>query len=222
MEKDKLAKPLESKAKLKKLQEEYSIILYKIIEYITKELGQSIERQQIIPEELDKFRRKYSTKISIPKAVALEMGYGNSKFTEIRGIVNSKFYIFEEYEAEKDGVEQIFFLIELEFIFESADKPSQNGKVTRYYEVISEEVKKFLTNLSKDAYESLHEQLCIDGTIEIPIALPENIHPPTLQRYLNKYPEIFRNITGFRRPHANSESRKKGYNLYVKVAGLDF
>ena len=219
MEKGKFVEPLLSKAKLKKLQEEYSIILYKIIEYITKELGQSIERQQIIPEELDKFRRKYSTKISIPKAVALEMGYGNSKFTEIRGIVNSKFHIYEEYEAEKDGIKQIFFLIEPEII-SKPDMP--NGNATRYSEAISEEVKKFLTNLSKEDYESLHEQFCIDGTIEIPIALPENIHPPTLQRYLNKYPEIFRNITGFRRPHANSEIREQGYDLYVQVTGLDF
>ena len=44
MEKDKLAKPLESKARLKKLEEEYTIILYNIIVYIKKDLGQSIER----------------------------------------------------------------------------------------------------------------------------------------------------------------------------------
>ena len=150
------------------------------------------------------------------------MGYGNDRFIVVRGIVNSKFHIYEEYEAEKDGVEQIFFLIEPELILESADKPSQNGKVTRYYEVISEEVKKFLTNLSKDAYESLHEQLCIDGAIEVPITLPEGIHPPTLYKYLKNYKAIFKNIAGFRRPHLNSEARKKGYNLYVKVTGLDF
>lgn len=221
MEKDKLAKPLESKARLKKLEEEYTIILYNIIVYIKKDLGQSIERQQIISDDLDKFRRKYSTKISIPKAAALKMGYGNEKFIEVRGVVNSKFHIYEEYEAEKDGIEQIIFLIEPEII--SISRPNiPNGNATRYFETISEEVKKFLTNLSKDAYESLHEQLCIDGAIEVPITLPEGIHPPTLYKYLKNYKAIFKNIAGFRRPHLNSEARKKGYNLYVKVTGLDF
>lgn len=221
MEKDKLVGPLKSEEKLKKLEEDYTIILHKIIRHIMEELGQSANRQTI-PFDYFNHWRKYSTKISIPKAIALEMGYGNDRFIVVRGIVNSKFHIYEEYEAEKDGVEQIFFLIEPELILESADKPSQNGKVTRYYEVISEEVKKFLTNLSKDAYESLHEQLCIDGAIEVPITLPEGIHPPTLYKYLKNYKAIFKNIAGFRRPHLNSEARKKGYNLYVKVTGLDF
>ena len=221
MEKDKLVRPLQSEEKLKKLEEDYTIILHKIIRHIMEELGQSANRQTI-PFDYFNHWRKYSTKISIPKAIALEMGYGNDRFIVARGIVNSKFHIYEEYEAEKDGVEQIFFLIEPELILESADKPSQNGKVTRYYEVISEEVKKFLTNLSKDAYESLHEQLCIDGVIEVPITLPEGIHPPTLYKYLKNYKAIFKNIAGFRRPHLNSEARKKGYNLYVKVTGLDF
>lgn len=221
MEKDKLVGPLKSEEKLKKLEEDYTIILHKIIRHIMEELGQSAKRQTI-PFDYFNHWRKYSTKISIPKAIALEMGYGNDRFIVVRGIVNSKFHIYEEYEAEKDGVEQIFFLIEPELILESADKPSQNGKVTRYYEVISEEVKKFLTNLSKDAYESLHEQLCIDGAIEVPITLPEGIHPPTLYKYLKNYKAIFKNIAGFRRPHLNSEARKKGYNLYVKVTGLDF
>ena len=221
MEKDKLVRPLQSEEKLKKLEEDYTIILHKIIRHIMEELGQSANRQTI-PFDYFNHWRKYSTKISIPKAIALEMGYGNDRFIVVRGIVNSKFHIYEEYEAEKDGVEQIFFLIEPELILESADKPSQNGKVTRYYEVISEEVKKFLTNLSKDAYESLHEQLCIDGVIEVPITLPEGIHPPTLYKYLKNYKAIFKNIAGFRRPHLNSEARKKGYNLYVKVTGLDF
>lgn len=221
MEKDKLVGPLKSEEKLKKLEEDYTIILHKIIRHIMEELGQSAKRQTI-PFDYFNHWRKYSTKISIPKAIALEMGYGNDRFIVVRGIVNSKFHIYEEYEAEKDGVEQIFFLIEPELILESADKPSQNGKVTRYYEVISEEVKKFLTNLSKDAYESLHEQLCIDGVIEVPITLPEGIHPPTLYKYLKNYKAIFKNIAGFRRPHLNSEARKKGYNLYVKVTGLDF
>ena len=54
MAKNNFVEPLHSKAKLKNLQEEYSIILHKIIEYITKDLGQSIERQTI-PEELYKF-----------------------------------------------------------------------------------------------------------------------------------------------------------------------
>ena len=221
MEKSKLVEPLESKARLKNLEEEYSIILYNIIEYIKKDLGQSIERKQIISNDLDKFRRKYSTKISIPKAAALKMGYGNEKFIEVRGVVNSKFHIYEEYEAEKDGIEQIIFLIEPEII--SISRPNiPNGNATRYFETISEEVKKFLTNLSKDAYESLHEQLCIDGAIEVPITLPEGIHPPTLYKYLKNYKAIFKNIAGFRRPHLNSEARKKGYNLYVKVTGLDF
>ena len=223
MEKNKLVMPLESEAKLKKLQEDYTVILYKIIRYIIEELGQSAERQTIPFNYYDHWR-KYSTRISIPKKEAIEMGYGNDKFIEVRGTVNRKFYIFEEYEAEKDGVEQIFFLIEPELILESADKPSQNGKITRYHEVISEEVKKFLTNLSKDAYESLHEQLCIDGVIEVPITLPEGIHPPTLYKYFKRYKSktLFRNVAGFRRPHADSEARKQGYNLYVKLTGLDF
>lgn len=51
---DNFVEPLLSKAKLEELQEEYSIILYKIIEYITKNLGQSIERQTV-PEKLYKF-----------------------------------------------------------------------------------------------------------------------------------------------------------------------
>lgn len=222
MEKDKLVGPLKSEEKLKKLEEDYTIILHKIIRHIMEELGQSANRQTI-PFDYFNHWRKYSTKISIPKAIALEMGYGNDRFIVVRGIVNSKFHIHEEYEAEKDGVEQIIFLIEPELILKS-DKPSQNGKITRYHEVISEEVKKFLTNLSKDAYESLHEQLCIDGVIEVPITLPEGIHPLTLYKYFKRYKDkaLFRNVAGFRRPHANSEARKQGYNLYVKVTGLDF
>ena len=222
MEKDKLVGPLQSEEKLKKLEEEYTIILYKIIKHIIEELGQSAKRQTI-PFDYFNHWRKYSTKISIPKETAIEFGYGNDKFTEVRGTVNRKFYIHEDYEDEKDGVEQIIFLIEPELILES-NKPSQNGKITRYHEVISEEVKKFLTNLSKDSYESLHEQLCIDGVIEVPITLPEGIHPPTLYKYFKQYKdkELFRNVAGFRRPHANSEARKQGYNLYVKVTGLDF
>ena len=41
---DNFVEPLLSKAKLEELQEEYSIILCEIIEYITKNLGQSIKR----------------------------------------------------------------------------------------------------------------------------------------------------------------------------------
>lgn len=219
MEKDKLAKPLESKARLKKLEEEYTIILYNIIVYIKKDLGQSIERQQIISEDLDKFRRKCSTKISIPKAAALKMGYGNEKFIEVRGIVNSKFHIYEEYEIEKDGVKQIFFLIEPEII-SKPEKP--NEKATRYSETISEEVKKYLRKLPKDEYDNLCEQIRINKMIEIPIVLPENIHPSSLYRYLKRQKTVFKNITGFRRPHIDSESRKQGYNLYVQISGLDF
>ena len=222
MAKNNFVGPLQSEEKLKKLEEEYTIILNKIIRHIIEELGQSAKRQTIPFDYLNHWK-KYSTRISIPKEIAIKMGYGNDKFIEVRGTVNRKFYIFEEYEAEKDGVEQIFFLIEPELIVKS-DKPSQNGKITRYHEVISEEVKKFLTNLSKDAYESLHEQLCIDGVIEVPITLPEGIHPPTLYKYFKRYKSkaLFRNVAGFRRPHADSEARKQGYNLYVKVTGLDF
>lgn len=105
-----VSKPLARTAELEKLQEEYMLILAEIVEYICKNLGQSIERQTV-PEGHSDFWRKYSTKISIPKAVALEKGYGNGKFTEVRRNVNSKFHIYEEYEAEKDGVDQIIFLI---------------------------------------------------------------------------------------------------------------
>ena len=218
MERSKLVGPLQSEEKLKKLEEEYTIILYKIIEYITKNLGQSIERRAI-PEEQYKFRRKYSTKISIPKKEAIEMGYGNDTFIEVRRAVNSKFHIFEEYEAEKDGVEQIIFLIEPKLILE-AGKPSRNGKVNLYYETISEEVKKYLRKLSKDEYDDLCEKIRIDKMIEIPIVLPDNIHPSSLYRYIKRQKEVFKNITGFRRPHIDSESRKKGYNLYVQINGL--
>ena len=222
MEKDKFAEPLARETKLKKLEEDYTIILYKIIRHIIEELGQSAKRQTI-PFDYFNHWRKYSTKISIPKAIALEMGYGNDKFIEVRGTVNRKFHIYEDYEAEKDGTKQIFFLIEPELILEP-DKPSQNGKVNLYYEAILEEVKKHLRKLSKDSYESLHEQLCIDGVIEVPITLPEGIHPPTLYKYFKRYKDkaLFRNVAGFRRPHADSEARKQGYNLYVKVTGLDF
>lgn len=158
---------------------------------------------------------------SIPKKEAIEMGYGNDTFIEVRRAVNSKFHIFEEYEAEKDGVEQIIFLIEPKLILES-DKPSRNGKVNLYYEAISEEVKKYLRKLSKDEYDDLCEQIRIDGMIEIPIILPENIHPSSLHKFLKKYKTSFKNVTGFRRPHIDSESRKKGYNLYVQINGLDF
>ena len=103
-----------------------------------------------------------------------------------------------------------------------SDKPSQNGKVNIYYEAISEEVKKHLRKLSKDEYDGLCEQIRINKMIEIPIVLPENIHPSSLYRYLKRQKTVFKNITGFRRPHIDSESRKKGYNLYVQVTGLDF
>lgn len=220
MEKNKLVGPLESEAKLKKLQEDYTVILYKIIRYIIEELGQSAERQAIPFNYYDHWR-KYSTKISIPKKEAIEMGYGNDTFIEVRRAVNSKFHIFEEYEAEKDGVEQIIFLIEPKLILE-ADKPSRNGKVNLYYETISEEVKKHLRKLSKDEYDDLCEKIRIDKMIEIPIVLPDNIHPSSLYRYIKRQKEVFKNITGFRRPHIDSESRKNGYNLYVQVNQLDF
>ena len=221
MEKSKLVEPLESKARLTNLEEEYSIILYNIIEYIKKDLGQSIERKQIISNDLDKFRRKYSTKISIPKAAALKMGYGNEKFIEVRGVVNSKFHIYEEYEAEKDGIEQIIFLIEPEII--SISRPNiPNGNATRYFETISEEVKKFIENLSKDDYDDLCEQIRIEEMIEIPITSPEKIHLPTLYKYQKRHKALFKNIIGFRKPHLNSEARKRGYNLYIQVDNLDF
>ena len=220
MAKNNFVGPLLSEAKLKELQEEYSIILYKIIGYITKNLGQSIE-QQTIPEEHYKFWRKYSTKISIPKETAVKMGYGNDKFIEVRRTVNRKFHIYEEYEAEKDGTEQIFFLIEPKMI-SKPDKPNQNDKVNLYHEAILEEVKKYIRKLSKDEYDNLCEQIRIDEMIEIPIVLPEHINPPTLYKYLKRCPEVFKNIIGFRRPHNNSEVRKKGYNLYVQIDNLDF
>ena len=220
MAKNNFVGPLLSEAKLKELQEEYSIILYKIIEYITKNLGQSIE-QQTIPEELYKFWKKYSTRISIPKAVALEMGYGDDRFIIVRGVVNKKFHIYEEYETKEDGVEQVIFLIEPKMI-SKPDKPNSNGKSELYYESISEEVKKYIRKLSKDEYEDLCEQIRINETIEIPIVLPEHINPPTLYKYLKRCPEVFKNIIGFRRPHNNSEVRKKGYNLYVQIDNLDF
>lgn len=202
------------------MQEDYTVILYKIIRYIIEELGQSAERQAIPFNYYDHWR-KYSTKISIPKKEAIEMGYGNDTFIEVRRAVNSKFHIFEEYEAEKDGVEQIIFLIEPKLILE-ADKPSRNGKVNLYYETISEEVKKHLRKLSKDEYDDLCEKIRIDKMIEIPIVLPDNIHPSSLYRYIKRQKEVFKNITGFRRPHIDSESRKNGYNLYVQVNQLDF
>lgn len=217
---DNFVEPLLSKAKLEELQEEYSVILREIIEYIIKELGQSIERQTV-PEKLYKFWRKYSTEISIPKAVALEMGYGDDKFIVVRGIVNNKFHIYEDYETEKDNKKQIVFLIEPKMI-SKPDKPNSNSKSELYYEAILEEIKKYLRKLPKDEYDDLCEQIRIDETIEIPIVLPENIHPSSLYRYLKRQKTVFKNITGFRRPHLNSEARKKGYNLYVKVTGLDF
>ena len=220
MERSKLVGPLQSEEKLKKLEEEYTIILYKIIRHIIKELGQSAERQTIPFNYYDHWR-KYSTKISIPKETAIEFGHGNDKFIEVRGTVNRKFHIFEEYEAEKDGTKQIFFLIEPELILES-DKPSQNGKVNIYHEAILKEVKKYIRTLSKDEYDDLCEQIRINKMIEIPIVLPENIHPSSLYRYLKRQKTVFKNIAGFRRPHIDSESRKKGYNLYVQVTGLDF
>lgn len=161
MEKDKFAEPLARETKLKKLEEDYTIILYKIIRYIIEELGQSTERQTI-PFDYFNHWRKYSTKISIPKETAIEFGYGNDKFIEVRGTVNRKFHIYEDYEAEKDGTKQIFFLIEPELILES-DKPSQNnGKVNIYHEAILKEIKKYLRKLSKDAYDDLCEQIHID------------------------------------------------------------
>lgn len=220
MEKDKFAEPLARKTKLKKLEEDYTIILYKIIRYIIEELGQSAERQTI-PFDYFNHWRKYSTKISIPKETAIEFGYGNDKFIEVRGTVNRKFHIYEDYEAEKDGTKQIFFLIEPELILEP-DKPSQNGKVNIYHEAILKEIKKYLRKLSKDEYDDLCEQIHIDKMIEIPIVLPDNIHPSSLYRYIKRQKAVFKNIAGFRRPHADSEARKNGYNLYVQVTGLDF
>ena len=218
--KDNFAEPLLSKAKLEELQEEYSVVLCEIIEYIIKELDQSIERQTV-PEKLYKFWRKYSTEISIPKAVALEMGYGDDKFIVVRGIVNNKFHIYEEYETKKDNIEQIIFLLEPKLISKQNISKS-NDKSELYYEAISEEVKKYLKKLSKNEYEDLCEQIRINETIEIPIVSPEEIYTPTLYKYLKRCPEVFKNISGFRRPHVDSEARKQGYNLYVKVTGLDF
>lgn len=213
-----IAKPLVRTARLEALKEEYTSILDKIVDYITKDLGQSVERKTV-PEECSDFWRKYSTKISIPKTIALEKGYGNSKFTEVRRSVNSKFHIYEEYEAEKDGVDQIIFLIEPKRI-SSRDKPTENA--VEYSKMILDEVKKHIKGLSKDEYKKLREQLYIDEKVEIPIVLPKRIYLLPLKKYLKQYPELFKIITHFRRPHANSKIRKQGYDLYVQINKLDF
>ena len=213
-----VSKPLTRTAELEKLQEEYMLILAEIVEYIYKNLGQSIERQTV-PEGHSDFWRKYSTKISIPKAIALEKGYGNSKFTEVRRNVNSKFHIYEEYEAEKDGVDQIIFLIAPKSALK-LDRPTESA--LRYSRIALEEVKKHIKKLSKDEYKKLREQIYVNRIIEIPIILPKRTKLTTLRRHLKRYPKIFKNIVGFRRPHANSEIRKQGYNLYVQINKLDF
>ena len=89
-------KPLTRTAELERLQEEYMLILAEIVEYIMKNLGQSVERQTV-PEGCSDFWRKYSTKISIPKEMAVKMGYENDRFIEVRGVVNNKLHIYEEY-----------------------------------------------------------------------------------------------------------------------------
>lgn len=211
-------KPLARTAELEKLQEEYMLILAEIVEYIMKDLGQSTERQTV-PEGCSDFWRKYSTKISIPKAVALEKGYGNGKFIEVRRSVNSKFHIYEEYEAEKDGVDQIIFLIAPKSVLK-LDRPTESA--LRYSRIALEEVKKHIKKLSKDEYKKLREQIYVNGIIEIPIILPKRTKLIPLQRHLKRYPKIFKNIVGFRRPHANSEIRKQGYNLYAQINRLDF
>ena len=211
-------KPLARTAELEKLQEEYMLILAEIVEYIMKDLGQSTERQTV-PEGCSDFWRKYSTKISIPKAVALEKGYGNGKFIEVRRSVNSKFHIYEEYEAEKDGVDQIIFLIAPKSVLK-LDRPTESA--LRYSKIVLEEVKKHIKKLSKDEYKKLREQIYVNGIIEIPIILPKRTKLIPLQRHLKRYPKIFKNIVGFRRPHANSEIRKQGYDLYVQINKLDF
>lgn len=104
-----LVGPLARETELKKLEEDYTIILYKIIRHIIEGLGQSAKRQTI-PFDYFNHWRKYSTKISIPKETAIKFGYGNDKFIEVRGTVNRKFHIYEEYEAEKDGVKKNFLL----------------------------------------------------------------------------------------------------------------
>lgn len=211
-------KPLARTAELEKLQEEYMLILAEIVEYIMKDLGQSTERQTV-PEGCSDFWRKYSTKISIPKSVALEKGYGNNKFTEVRRSVNSKFHIYEEYEAEKDGIDQIIFLIAPKSVLK-LDRPTESA--LRYSRIVLEEVKKHIKKLSKDEYKKLREQIYVNGIIEIPIILPKRTKLIPLQRHLKRYPKIFKNIVGFRRPHTNSEIRKQGYNLYAQINKLDF
>lgn len=211
-------KPLVRTAELEKLQEEYMLILAEIVEYIMKDLGQSTERQTV-PEGCSDFWRKYSTKISIPKSVALKKGYGNNKFTEVRRSVNSKFHIYEEYEAEKDGVDQIIFLIAPKSVLK-LDRPTESA--LHYSRIVLEEVKKHIKKLSKDEYKKLREQIYVNGIIEIPIILPKRTKLIPLQRHLKRYPKIFKNIVGFRRPHANSEIRKQGYDLYVQINKLDF
>lgn len=211
-------KPLVRTAELEKLQEEYMLILAEIVEYIMKDLGQSTERQTV-PEGCSDFWRKYSTKISIPKSVALEKGYGNNKFTEVRRSVNSKFHIYEEYEAEKDGVDQIIFLIAPKSVLK-LDRPTESA--LHYSRIVLEEVKKHIKKLSKDEYKKLREQIYVNGIIEIPIILPKRTKLIPLQRHLKRYPKIFKNIVGFRRPHANSEIRQQGYNLYAQINRLDF
>ena len=213
-----VSKPLTRTAELEKLQEEYMLILAEIVEYIMKDLSQSTERQTV-PEGCSDFWRKYSTKISIPKAVALEKGYGNGKFIEVRRSVNSKFHIYEEYEAEKDGVDQIIFLIAPKSVLK-LDRPTESA--LRYSRIALEEVKKHIKKLSKDEYKKLREQIYVNGIIEIPIILPKRTKLIPLQRHLKRYPKIFKNIVGFRRPHANSEIRKQGYNLYAQINRLDF
>ena len=143
-------KPLTRTAELERLQEEYMLILAEIVEYIMKNLGQSVERQTV-PEGCSDFWRKYSTKISIPKSVALKKGYGNNKFTEVRRSVNSKFHIYEEYEAEKDGVDQIIFLIKPKRI-SSGDKPTEIA--VEYSKIMLDEVKKHIRRMNIKNYVS--------------------------------------------------------------------
>lgn len=208
---------------LEEIETEYMVILAEMIEYAQKNLNQSIERNKV-PEKFNGDWRIFSTKIKIPKAIAVEKGYCNSIFTEVRGTVNSKFHICEEYETSINGETNIVLTISpiMKNSYSYKKKDKELPVAQKYGNLVRAEIRKYFQKISKNEYYTLVEDFGFYGTIEIPIRIPNRVDDAKLNEYRRSRPQCFAGIVDFRKPHRSSPIREEGYNMYVKVRKLKF
>lgn len=186
-------------------------------------INQSIERNKV-PENFNGDWRVFCTKIEVPKAIATERGYCDSIFTEVRGTVNSKFHICEEYETSINGESNIVLMISpiMKNSYSYKKKDKELPVAQKYGDLVRAEIRKYFQKISKNEYYTLVENFGFYGTLEIPIKIPDGVDDAKLNEYRRSRPRYFTGIVDFRKPHRSSPIRKEGYNMYVKVRKLKF